>query len=451
MEFYPNAAGSGSAARTWVFETDANGEIHFLSSYKVSGDPLYTADGLPQIPIGTVKIRETQAPAGYRLNTAVYTVHFTLGSDGLVHADTPLISTENGVENLNLEAPEEVIRGGISVTKTASGGSGSLAGIRFAVINLSSQDVMIGSTVVVPDTVAAVITVDASGRGSTASDLLPYGMYRVVELRMDQWEKTKTGKALPAGSSSYANENYRWSDTAYTVSVQKNGTVTEAGTFVNAPASGTVIIQKELETFPSPLRSLTSLAGFTFRLSGTTELGEVYSAEKTTDESGTVRFEEVPYGTYEVEELLTSHQKTIWQKKDKIQIILSDAEYVTYTFCNTLIRGGISIEKVDAESGSAQGDATLSGIRFAMINTSGSECILEDGTPVPDGCVAAVITTDALGHAATAPRALSAGSYKLRELRTDDTAEIGKPLVPGSSRYANESYLWQENEYISED
>ena len=82
-----------------------------------------------------------KAPAGYRLSGTVFTVHFTLGADGLVHADQAVLNDTQERENLTLNAAEEVIRGGLSVEKqdavtgSSPQGGASFAGIRFAVIS----------------------------------------------------------------------------------------------------------------------------------------------------------------------------------------------------------------------------------------------------------------------------------------------------------------------------
>lgn len=64
--------------KTWVFETDADGELRYLPDYEVSGGDLFSvvADETRNyvLPIGLVTIRETKAPDGFVLNDTVYTV-----------------------------------------------------------------------------------------------------------------------------------------------------------------------------------------------------------------------------------------------------------------------------------------------------------------------------------------------------------------------------------------
>lgn len=63
------AEASGEPARTWVFETDADGFAYYAEEYKHSGDALfYQTNGDASIPLGTILIQETRAPQGYNLD-----------------------------------------------------------------------------------------------------------------------------------------------------------------------------------------------------------------------------------------------------------------------------------------------------------------------------------------------------------------------------------------------
>ena len=77
------AADGKKADKTWVFRTDADGFAYYDSQYLVSGDELYTGPtGSKQLPLGTITIKETQAPEGYLINPTVYTVKITSGNNG---------------------------------------------------------------------------------------------------------------------------------------------------------------------------------------------------------------------------------------------------------------------------------------------------------------------------------------------------------------------------------
>lgn len=95
-----------------------------------------------------------------------------------------------------------------------------------------------------------------------------------------------------------------------------------------------------------------------------------------------------------------------------------------------VIKGGVKISKVDAETGDTpQGDASLAGIRFAIVNESANPVVVEGGT-YANGQVVKVIETDASGTAATAADCLPYGSYSVHEV-VSGTASDGTALANG--------------------
>lgn len=95
-----------------------------------------------------------------------------------------------------------------------------------------------------------------------------------------------------------------------------------------------------------------------------------------------------------------------------------------------VIKGGVSIAKVDAETGDTpQGDASLAGIRFAIVNESANPVAVEGGT-YANGQVVKIIETDASGAAATAADCLPYGSYSVHEV-VSGTAGDGTALANG--------------------
>lgn len=95
-----------------------------------------------------------------------------------------------------------------------------------------------------------------------------------------------------------------------------------------------------------------------------------------------------------------------------------------------VIKGGVKISKVDAETGDTpQGDASLAGIRFAIVNESANPVAVEGGT-YANGQVVKVIETDASGTAATAADSLPYGSYSVHEV-VSGAAGDGTALANG--------------------
>ena len=95
-----------------------------------------------------------------------------------------------------------------------------------------------------------------------------------------------------------------------------------------------------------------------------------------------------------------------------------------------VIKGGVKISKVDAETGDTpQGDASLAGIRFAIVNESANPVTVEGGT-YANGQVVKTIETDASGAAVTAADCLPYGSYSVHEV-VSGAAGDGTALANG--------------------
>ena len=95
-----------------------------------------------------------------------------------------------------------------------------------------------------------------------------------------------------------------------------------------------------------------------------------------------------------------------------------------------VIKGGVKIAKVDSETGDTpQGDASLAGIRFAIVNESANPVAVEGGT-YASGQVVKIIETDASGAAATAADCLPYGSYSIHEI-VSGAAGDGTALANG--------------------
>ncbi len=125
---------------------------------------------------------------------------------------------------------------------------------------------------------------------------------------------------------------------------------------------------------------------------------------------------------------------------------VEDETAITLTYAEVQNKAGIRIAKYDASTGgAASGDADLSGIKFAIVNNTGSAIINYAGDTIENGAVAQVVTTDSNGYAATGINDLPIGSYIVRELR-QDAAFDGKNFHEGTSALANDSYQWQDNQ-----
>lgn len=112
----------------------------------------------------------------------------------------------------------------------------------------------------------------------------------------------------------------------------------------------------------------------------------------------------------------------------------------TTGFANRVVRGGVHVYKKDEEINkyTPQGDASLAGIRFAIINRS-TEKVMVDGTNRAPGQVVKIITTDEAGEAWTDNECLPYGLYEIRELHADATITPGD-VYDGSNKLGNSIY-----------
>ena len=87
-------------------------------------------------------------------------------------------------------------------------------------------------------------------------------------------------------------------------------------------------------------------------------------------------------------------------------------------------RGGVKVSKADSEAGaSEQGDASLEGAQFSIVNASGMSSFV-DGRSYADGETVMTISTSWDGSAytaQTAPDALPYGTYTIQETATNET------------------------------
>lgn len=200
--FYDKDTLPETATRTWVLQTKElgypDGTLHYLTSlteeYKVSGDDFYYNNSSlkPTIPLGTITVEETKAPDGYKLEGAYLTAEgSTERIEGLyvaqIRQNEDLAYLEGGNK---VKINEKVIRGGVSVQKrdfettdTKPQGSAALDGAEFNIINMSANPVVVDGKTYANGEVVKTIVTDINGKATTANDTLPYGHYKIVEVK----------------------------------------------------------------------------------------------------------------------------------------------------------------------------------------------------------------------------------------------------------------------------
>lgn len=147
------------AMRTWVIKTNKNGLAGLSDTYKVSGDDFYIINNVPSVPLGTVTIQETKAPAGYTLNSEVFLRNIKAEGSGLEHVSV----------DMTFQIPETALMGGISVQK-ADADTGLT--IPQGKAHADGGDID-----------ALTLVTDDSGYAATGAHDLPFGTYAVREVK----------------------------------------------------------------------------------------------------------------------------------------------------------------------------------------------------------------------------------------------------------------------------
>lgn len=271
--------------------TDANGEI----------------SNIPVVP-GTYTFKETYAPSGYALNTAIKT--FTVTADGQVHGDTVI--------------RDEVNR--VTLKKIRQNGE-ALAGAVFGLFNEQGDQVQ-------------EATSDADG--SVVFHQIPYGRYTIREL----------------------SAPYGYHPSAKTWEVTVDGTYQNPigllDTVVNEDAPGRIRILKQ-DALDQHV-----IAGVCFDIYSVDEAGNAGDcvAQMTTNEQGIAESPDLFPADYIVMEHAapTGYEETLWSEK----ITVGMDEIVSRTVTNRPIQGILRIIKTDSET--AKG---LPGAQFTITRISG--------------------------------------------------------------------------------
>lgn len=271
--------------------TDANGEI----------------SDIPIVP-GTYTFKETYAPSGYALNTAIKT--FTVTADGQVHGDTVI--------------RDEVNR--VTLKKIRQNGE-ALAGAVFGLFNDQGDQVQ-------------EATSDADG--SVVFQQIPYGRYTIREL------------SAPYG---YHPSAKTWE---MTIDGTYQNPIGLLDTVVNEDAPGRIRILKQDELDQHVI------AGVRFDIYSVDEAGNAADcvAQMTTNEQGIAESPDLFPADYIVMEHAapTGYEETLWSEK----ITVGMDEIVSRTVTNRPIQGILRIIKTDSDTGKG-----LPGAQFTITRISG--------------------------------------------------------------------------------
>ncbi|BET20945.1 SpaA isopeptide-forming pilin-related protein [Solobacterium moorei] len=187
-----------TATRTWVIKTIRanNGSYRAWldNNHLVSGDPFYLDAGIPTLPLGTLTVEETKAPAGYTLDNKVIDA-----------SNTPAPNIRNGVVLFNIvddnstarvvggneyTVVEGVVRGGLEIQKKDADTNENVGVATFQIVNKNNYDVVardengdVVATAAAGESLPYTITTDANGYWKSNDSFLPAGKYELVETK----------------------------------------------------------------------------------------------------------------------------------------------------------------------------------------------------------------------------------------------------------------------------
>ena len=385
--------------------TAAPGQVVMTITTNSSG---VATTGESALPYGEYTVREVSTNDSM-LQTFTEEISVTIDSDG---------------EMLEYEAENEVVRGGIDISKEDSGmgstpqGNSSFAGIDFEIINRSANPVVVGGQTYAVGDVVMTITTDESGRASTGNDVLPYGTYEVKE--------------------SSTNESMLLTWVGQTVTVRQNGH-SVAVTAVDEVERGGLSVEKQDTITGSTPQGDANFEDITFEIINNSRNPVMVEGQKyqpgevvktlVTDYEGKASTADdlLPYGEYILHES-TTNESMLLTAPDQTVLVEDDGIIYEFTMADEVVRGGVLIEKRDLESGllTPLGGASLDGTLFEITNKSINAVYVNGALYQPGEVCATIEVVD--GIAQTDTRALPYGTYQMVEskpgegyLHTDQT------------------------------
>lgn len=394
---YDTVPASASPKYTWVFATDEDGFVAFLEMYKISGPALpVNENGAPCVPVGTITIQETQAPAGYLINNTMYTYKID-SENGMLVAQYP-----------SIEINETVKKGRFTIEKYKMDTKDGSVAIETAQTNAELEQGAIFQVIASDGTIVDTLTTDANGRATTIE--LPYDTYTIHQI---------------SGETGY----FFIGDA--TVSITENGENKLYKLYNDRKYAALHVIKKDAET-----GNVIAVAGVTFEIYDSNNQKVVLDGQSsfTTDANGEFTTpKRLPYGSYTLKETIAPEGYAL--PTSSIPFVINDATYGTdgivtkeafdskasceinlyktgliCTGFETVTENGYQVTRPKFEEGFLTGVVFSLYAKTDILNNNGT-VKYHAGELVMDN-----VTTEADGHAHF--RGLQSGTYEVRETST---------------------------------
>ncbi|BET22161.1 SpaA isopeptide-forming pilin-related protein [Solobacterium moorei] len=344
--------------RTWILKTvqaaSGNYRAYLDNEHFVSGDPFYLDAGIPTLPLGTITVEETKAPAGYTLQNKMLSAGGQEVANGIalfnITEDHQHVAAVVGGNEYTVV--EGVVRGGLEIQKKDADTNENVGVATFQIVNKNNYDVVardengdVVATATAGQTLPYTITTDANGYWKSNDSFLPAGKYELVETKAPEGYYLNTDPKAFEIKNNGATVSLDYADEKIVIDVAKTD-----GKGNNVAGAKMTLIDKvtgnEIVTFTSTKEN-TDISKFV-------EGGKTYI----------LREDEAPFGFNKFENI----EFTVTGTRQHEQVVMAvDTRKVFY----------VSAIKVDAMDNSKK----LKGAELTLFKADGTVAIDKDGNP----------------------------------------------------------------------
>ena len=343
--------------RAWVIKTALIGGRYVTTlddSLKVEGDPFYLDGGIPTLPLGTITVEETKAPAGYTLQNKMLSAGGQEVANGIalfnITEDNQHVAAVVGGNEYTVV--EGVLRGGLEIQKKDADTGANVGAATFEIVNKNNYDVVardengdVVATAAAGQTLPYTITTDANGYWKSNDAFLPAGDYELVEVTAPAGYYLNTNPKPFEIKDNGAIISLDYTDEKIVIDVAKTD-----GKGNNVAGAKMTLIDKvtgnEITTFTSTKEN--------------TDISKYVEGGKTY----ILREDEAPFGFNKFEDI----EFTVTGTRQHEQVVMAvDTRKVFY----------VSAIKVDAMDNSKK----LKGAELTLFKADGTVAVDKDGNP----------------------------------------------------------------------